>query len=178
VGNGPSRRVLRWPHVLARLMSERETGAPRPKLVLLNEEPLRGPTAPDFAVTITRAVRKRLMRLKRQQGFGRMVVLTPDDTPRGWPRMSSGSLAVWAMARLGFGTVYLYGLDGSAADDGHGAGKIERWERTMSEHRRARAGGGVVKLVRIWPRSVAWVGVEPIEGVTETVLMGRANRDG
>lgn len=93
-----------------------------------------------------------------------------------WPAHASGPLAVWAMARLGYESIYIVGLDGTAIADPGSPEIAERasvWESWTSRYKKARGSeeNSRTRLVRIWtgppPES------EPLgAAVVETLVVG------
>jgi len=104
-----------------------------------------------------------------------------------WPNLAAGPLSVWAMAALGYETIYLYGLDGTADNRNPQDDEMESlrryrrmahvWEGQIQQVARVRRlpdaeahqQPQIPKFVRIWPWSCPWRTAEPLSIVTETL---------
>ena len=198
VGNGPSGKVRSWPLIWRWL--GRETGK-LPDICLINWSAL-GATVPRYAVACDTDVLRGFL----AHGIHRRTVVVcnsientcgPDRAPEHldelfeansvvlgrpeWPALASGPLATWTLTALGYETLYLYGLDGTARPFPAGkTGEMEHrartWEALIARHADARAEiDGATQLVRVWPRadlptSLAEHGDPLAEALTATLL--------
>lgn len=175
VGNGPSGKSRLWPHVWRWLAA---AGGRLPDLLLINRSAM-GPTVPAYAVACDTDM---LKEMQRRRLHHRTCVLCnsventcgPDysregldelfDSPNNlrapdhWPALASGPLSVWMAAAMGYGTIYIYALDGTARPFPDDQDEIERrartWEHMTRRFMEARGdAGGEPRLVRVWPRA-------------------------
>lgn len=194
VGNGPSLSVMAWPKVLASLREHE----PNTDLVLLNRAAL-GWTSPTFAVAVDPAT---LLIYQRSDLLSRSQIVTnASHKLRGidikllgpmlaskatlyardeWPPHAVGPLAVWAMASLGYRTIYLYALDGSSfgsqPSDPAMLEKRREWEawirRFMWARRDSKHSEQRPRLVRLWPDEQTTPQRDPLhQALAETRVM-------
>ena len=198
VGNGPSGLSRKWPLVWRWV--GRQRGA-LPDVCLINWSAL-GPTTPRYAVACDTDV----LRTFRDSGLQNRTIIVcnsventcgPDSAPERlddlfpaescilgrneWPPLASGPLAAWMMTALGYETILLYALDGTARPfDGDHSQEMGRraktWERLICRHLEARADGdGKPKLVRVWPKSdipnLVQSGADPLASAIDGTIL-------
>lgn len=174
VGNGPSSHVVSW--VAAWRWLHAQNGV-WPDTFLMNRTAL-GRTRGRFAV----AVGPEIIELYRDSRLAEHTplltrhpeaIIHPDrvpalfagflDDPRSvfcpldWPPHASGPLATWAAAAMGYGRIYLFGLDGtagppSAVEDFDRRARawemgIRRWRDARGDDQDARQ-----QVIRLWPK--------------------------
>jgi len=176
VGNGPSSDALGWRKLHEALgASERATDR-KLDLVLLNLRAIQGQTTPAWAVSVdpdilteyatslpleAGVVTNQLARVSRSREDAIAARLGPRlmEGRADWPAHASGPLAVWSAVSIGYGRVYLYGLDGTAASPpglptttvATGV-RVDVWEAWIRAARLARQGApDMGTLIRIWP---------------------------
>ena len=113
---------------------------------------------------------------------------TTQWAPARWPNMAAGPLAIWAMAAMGYETIYLYGLDGTA--DNREPTDADRetlrryrkrahvWEGQILMVHRARNLPGsepgtrpvLPTFVRVWPWECRWRKAEPLAAIVSETL--------
>lgn len=199
VGEGPSPGIIPWQHVRRHLAE-----VTIPDLCLIGHHAVGASwTTAQYAVAAG-AVRLGQLAKKGVEKRVAVVCTHPDrlgNVPdlvdilshpatlwirRGWPRLPAGPMAVWSMAALGYESIYLYGLDGTADPllPREHAKRMNVWEGFLRQVMRARVivGGDPAplqapKLYRVWPQGCPHGKKDPLADIFQgTVVIPQQRR--